>query len=79
MGQNCPVRSASRVAVASVRGGVVSPALTAEAALSANFAPEAIEGLSVDGSGMISDLHGSGEYRAHLVTVMTRRAVAAAH
>jgi carbon-monoxide dehydrogenase medium subunit len=27
---------------------------------------------------MISDLHGSGEYRAHLVKVMTGRAVAAA-
>ncbi|MGJ8604814.1 MAG: FAD binding domain-containing protein [Marivita sp.] len=51
----------------------------AEAALSANFAPEAVEGLTVSGDGMISDLHGSGAYRAHLVGVMTKRAVAAAH
>ena len=50
----------------------------AEAALSANFEPEAIEGLSVDADGMIGDIHGSKAYRAHLVGVMTKRAVAAA-
>ncbi|WP_417472450.1 FAD binding domain-containing protein [Leisingera sp.] len=50
----------------------------AEAALRANFAPDALDGLSVDAEGMIADLHGSKEYRAHLVTVMTKRAVAAA-
>jgi carbon-monoxide dehydrogenase medium subunit len=50
----------------------------AEAALSANFSPAALEGLSVPADGMISDLHGSGAYRAHLVAVMTKRAVAAA-
>ena len=51
----------------------------AEKALSSNFAPEAVDGLSVSGDGMISDLHGSGAYRAHLVGVMTKRAIAAAH
>lgn len=50
----------------------------AEAALDANFAPDALEGLSVDAEGMMADLHGSKDYRAHLVAVMTKRAVAAA-
>ncbi|MCF6232153.1 MAG: xanthine dehydrogenase family protein subunit M [Rhodobacteraceae bacterium] len=50
----------------------------AEAALSANFSASALEGLAVDADGMISDLHGSGAYRAHLVAVLTKRAVMAA-
>lgn len=50
----------------------------AEAALSGNFDASALEGLSLSGDNMISDLHGSGGYRAHLVAVMTKRAVAAA-
>ena len=50
----------------------------AEAALSANFTASALEGLSLSGDGMISDLHGDGDYRAHLVKVMTGRAVDAA-
>jgi carbon-monoxide dehydrogenase medium subunit len=50
----------------------------AEAALSSNFAASAVDGLSLSGDGMISDLHGSGDYRAHLVAVMTKRAVEAA-
>lgn len=50
----------------------------AEEALTANFSADAIEGLSVPADDMISDLHGSPEYRAHLVKVMTGRAVVAA-
>ncbi len=50
----------------------------AEAALSSDFSAGALDGLSLSGDGMISDLHGSGDYRAHLVGVMTKRAVAAA-
>lgn len=47
----------------------------AEAALSGNFAAAALEGLSVPADGMIGDIHGTKEYRAHLIGVMTRRAV----
>ncbi|MGR3467278.1 MAG: FAD binding domain-containing protein [Shimia sp.] len=50
----------------------------AEAALSSDFSASALEGLSLPAEGMISDLHGDGAYRAHLVKVMTGRAVAAA-
>ena len=50
----------------------------AEAALSADFSASALDGLSVPADGMIVDLHGSSEYRAHLVKVITGRAVTAA-
>lgn len=49
----------------------------AEAALAASFAPAAIDGLSVDPGGLNGDMHGSAEYRAHLIKVMAKRAVAA--
>ncbi|WP_136443607.1 FAD binding domain-containing protein [Pacificoceanicola onchidii] len=68
-----------RVAVTGASNDGVFRWSEAEAALSGNFAPEAIDGLSVSGDDMISDLHGSGAYRAHLVGVMTKRAVAAAN
>lgn len=49
----------------------------AEAALSEDFSAAALDGLSVAADGMIADLHGSAAYRAHLVKVMTARAVKA--
>ncbi|MEO1639271.1 MAG: xanthine dehydrogenase family protein subunit M [Pseudomonadota bacterium] len=48
----------------------------AEKALSHSFSPDALEPLSVDADGLIGDLHGDGHYRAHLVRLMTMRAVA---
>jgi carbon-monoxide dehydrogenase medium subunit len=50
-----------------------------EAALSKSFNADALKGLSVDDSDMISDLHGTAAYRANLVRVLTGRAVTAAH
>ena len=49
-----------------------------EAALGANFAPDAVDGVSVSADGLLSDIHGDAAYRAHLVKVMAKRAVAAA-
>ncbi|RID93421.1 xanthine dehydrogenase family protein subunit M [Gemmobacter lutimaris] len=67
-----------RVAITGASNDGVFRWAEAEAALSANFAPEALEGLSLSGDNMISDLHGTGPYRAHLCKVLAKRAVAAA-
>ena len=48
-----------------------------EAALAADFSPAALEGIAVPAGGLNSDMHASAEYRAHLIGVMARRAVAA--
>jgi carbon-monoxide dehydrogenase medium subunit len=50
----------------------------AEAALGGSFSPDAVEGLQVDPSNMMADIHATKEYRAHLIGVLTKRAVAAA-
>lgn len=68
-----------RVAITGASEGGVFRWSEAEAALSSNFSAEALNGMSGSADGMIGDLHGTPEYRAHLVGVMTRRAVAAAH
>lgn len=49
-----------------------------ETALANSFTPEAIAGIKVSADGLNADLHATAEYRAHLVTVMARRAVARA-
>ena len=66
-----------RVAVTGASENGVFRWSEAEAALSGDFSAGALDGLSVDAGGMISDLHGTGAYRAHLVAVLTKRAVAA--
>ncbi len=67
-----------RVAVTGASESGVFRWTDAEAALSANFSPDAVKGLTIDPDGMIGDLHGTPEYRAHLIAVVTARAVAAA-
>ena len=67
-----------RVAITGASNDGVFRWAEAEAALSANFSPDAVDGLSLSGDDMISDLHGTGAYRAHLCGVMTKRAVSAA-
>lgn len=67
-----------RVAVTGASNEGVFRWTEAEAALSANFSATALDRLSVSPDNMITDLHGSASYRAHLVKVMTGRAVTAA-
>jgi aerobic carbon-monoxide dehydrogenase medium subunit len=66
-----------RVAVTGA-GGSVFRVKEMEAALTKKFAPESVASLSVSTDGLNEDIHASAEYRAHLVTVMAKRAVAAA-
>lgn len=47
-----------------------------EAALAANWSADAVAGIKQAPDDLNSDIHGSAEYRAHLVTVMAKRAVA---
>lgn len=49
-----------------------------EAALAKNFAPDAIADVAISSDGLNADLFASSEYRAHLIGVMARRAIAAA-
>ncbi len=49
-----------------------------EKALASKFSPDAVAGIKVSAGGLNSDIHASSEYRAHLVTVMAKRAVQAA-
>ena len=67
-----------RVAVTGASENGVFRWTEAETALTANFAADALADLTVSANEMISDLHGTPEYRAHLVKVMTGRAVKAA-
>ena len=49
-----------------------------EKALASKFAPESVASITVPEKGLNSDLHAKADYRAHLITVMARRAVEAA-
>jgi len=66
-----------RVAVTGAAPGVFRVA-EMEKALAAKFAPESVADIKVPEKGLNSDIHAKADYRAHLITVMAKRAVAAA-
>ena len=67
--------SAVRVAVTGA-GPAVFRASAFEQALERTFSADAVAGLSLPADDLNADIHASAEYRAHLVTVMAKRAVA---
>ena len=68
-----------RAAVTGAGGDGVFRSAEIEAALAGSFDASALNGLPVPADALMSDIHASAEYRAHLVAVMARRAVAAAN
>jgi carbon-monoxide dehydrogenase medium subunit len=67
-----------RVAVTGAGSDGVFRWKAAEEKLAQNFEKGALEGLSIDPNTLNGDIHGSREYRAHLIGVMAKRAVAGA-
>jgi len=67
-----------RVAVTGAGSNGVFRVPSFEEALKKRFAAKSLEGLSIPATGMNADIHASAEYRAHLVGVLARRALAKA-
>ncbi|QPC87496.1 carbon monoxide dehydrogenase [Mesorhizobium sp. NBSH29] len=67
-----------RVAVTGAGENGVFRSTEIEAALGGNFDPSAVANVSLSADGMMGDIHASPEYRANLVVVMAKRAVAKA-
>ncbi|MEE9196307.1 MAG: xanthine dehydrogenase family protein subunit M [Alphaproteobacteria bacterium] len=67
----------TRVAVTGA-GPCVFRASEMEAALENNFSAGALDDISASAENLNSDIHASADYRAHLIGVMAKRAVAAA-
>jgi carbon-monoxide dehydrogenase medium subunit len=61
---------------ASQNGVMRVPAI--EAALKANWSPAALDGIQISANGLLSDIHGTSDYRANLTKVMAQRAVESA-
>ena len=65
-----------RVAVTGASAEGVFRSAELEAALNADFSAAAAAAVKVPADGLNSDIHGSAEYRAHIIGVMAQRAVA---
>ncbi len=67
-----------RVAITGAAQNGVFRHAAMEQALTANWSADAIKDIKTPADGLNSDIHASAEYRAHLIGVMARRAVAGA-
>jgi aerobic carbon-monoxide dehydrogenase medium subunit len=67
-----------RVAVTGAGANGVFRVPAFEKALTEKFAAKSLEGIAVSTDGINSDIHADAVYRAHLIGVMARRALAAA-
>lgn len=67
----------TRVAVTGAGSDGVFRHAAMESALDDRFGADALDGIGTDADDMISDIHASGEYRAHLVGEIAKRAVSA--
>ena len=67
-----------RVAVTGAGNNGVFRHTAMEAALAKDWSAAALNGIATSAGQMVSDIHADAAYRAHLVGVMARRAVAAA-
>src|ERR1700689_4105680 len=67
-----------RVAVTGAGSNGVFRVKSFEEALKKRFSPKSLEGMTIPADGMNADIHGSAEYRAHLVALLARRAAAKA-
>ncbi len=75
----CVAKTAGKVRVAVTGAGPgVFRVAAMEAALEASFTPSAVAAIKVSSDNLSSDIHADAEYRAHLVTVMAKKAVMAA-
>jgi carbon-monoxide dehydrogenase medium subunit len=66
-----------RVAVTGAGSSGVFRHAGLEAALSTDWSAQAVAGVEIDSSELMSDLHCTAEYRANLIRVMAKRAVQA--
>ena len=67
-----------RVAVTGAGQNGVFRSAKLEAALTAKFGVKSLEGVEISAEGLNADIHAGADYRAHLIGVLARRAVAAA-
>ncbi|RIK99643.1 MAG: carbon monoxide dehydrogenase [Proteobacteria bacterium] len=67
-----------RVAATGASASGVTRVAAIEQALKSNWSAAALDGVTISSDGLMSDIHGSADYRANLIKVMAQRAVAKA-